>query len=393
LKLIPDEGPREAADGLKYAQNRLDQKLFRDVIGHFASGVTVITTTEEGHDVGSTASAVTSLSMEPPMLLVCLNRSSTTGQTVDRVGKFAVNILDENQTDLAFHFASHARDKFSGVDVARGVEGLPLLDKSLAQLECVVVERATGGSHTIFLAEVISAKAGRGTPLTYYRGSFGKFVEAREDAIYQELRTAVLERRLPLDAPLSVEDLAGQLGAQGGSVAQALARLSQDGLVKRNGPSIFSIATVDEDLVLRSLRSRETLTIGVLTEAIKTVSPEELVALRRAAEEAVPQCGSVDGDPAARLSMRSFHERLIALSHNVLLTDLYRRLSVSTVLDRVLVGVTWGDTQHVLSECFKRLVESIEAHDLESAIREVHEYTDILIESCVSAVRNAGGKI
>jgi flavin reductase (DIM6/NTAB) family NADH-FMN oxidoreductase RutF len=80
---------------------RLDANEFRDVIGHFASGVTIITAVHEGQRYGTTASAVSSLSLEPPMLLVCLNKTSTTGQAIGAAGRFAVNILREDQPDLA----------------------------------------------------------------------------------------------------------------------------------------------------------------------------------------------------------------------------------------------------------------------------------------------------
>src|SRR6185436_18228365 len=86
-------------------QRSLSAGEFRAVIGHFASGVTVITTVDEGVPFGTTASAVSSLSLEPPMLLICMNRSSTTGQAIHRSRSFAVNILGEHQAELAGHFA------------------------------------------------------------------------------------------------------------------------------------------------------------------------------------------------------------------------------------------------------------------------------------------------
>ena len=103
----------------------LDQTLFRDVIGRFASGVTVITTRAEGRDFGTTASAVSSLSMDPPMLLVCLNTESETQRAIHASMRFAVNILGEDQAEVAFRFAKKAGSKFVEGDIVRAPIGRP----------------------------------------------------------------------------------------------------------------------------------------------------------------------------------------------------------------------------------------------------------------------------
>jgi flavin reductase (DIM6/NTAB) family NADH-FMN oxidoreductase RutF len=156
---------------------RVDQELFRDVIGRFATGVTVITTRHDGKDFGTTASAVTSLSLEPPMLLVCLNRTSETQGAVAQEGRFAVNILSESQAEIASAFARKAPDKFAQAEVQRGPEDLPLIPGSLAQLVCAVTETAVGGTHIVYLGDVIHAAATDDTPLTYYRGRYGRFAD------------------------------------------------------------------------------------------------------------------------------------------------------------------------------------------------------------------------
>lgn len=163
------------------AENRHDARLqpltpqaFRDVIGHFASGVTVITTTLDGVRHGTTASAVSSLSLEPPMLLVCMNRSSATGQALLRSGAFAVNILGEGDDELARRFAGKGDDKFAGVAVDTGEHGQPLLLDALAQLVCRVTQQVEVGTHIVFFAEVHEATARPGEPLAYYRGKFGR---------------------------------------------------------------------------------------------------------------------------------------------------------------------------------------------------------------------------
>jgi len=156
------------------ALRRLAPDEFRDVIGHFASGVTVVTALQEGRPFGTTASAVSSLSLEPPMLLICMNKDSETGRAIAAARRFALNILGEDQADTAVRFAAKGGDKFGGVPVSAGQWGEPLLAEALATLECRVVEETTGGTHFVFIAEVDRGCARTGTPLAYWRGQFGR---------------------------------------------------------------------------------------------------------------------------------------------------------------------------------------------------------------------------
>lgn len=159
----------------------LSGREYRDVIGHFASGVTVITTEDDGERFGTTANAVTSVSDSPPTLLVCLNRDSTTGQAIDRSGFFVVNILAEEQESLAGHFATKEPNKFDEVKLRPGGAERPLLHGCLAYVECQVDERVTSATHVIYLGVVEAATAAEGRPLTYYRGRFGRLQLVESD--------------------------------------------------------------------------------------------------------------------------------------------------------------------------------------------------------------------
>lgn len=169
--------PNQAAE----QPRRLTPEEFRNVIGHFASGVTVITTTVEGRPAGTTASAITSLTLEPPMLLICMNQSSATGQAIARTGTFAINILGEGHGELAVRFARRGGDKFDGVPVSPGTTAGPLLDEAIAHLECRVAEQVVAGTHVIFIADVIDGTARPGEPLAYFRGRFGRLQLAADD--------------------------------------------------------------------------------------------------------------------------------------------------------------------------------------------------------------------
>jgi flavin reductase (DIM6/NTAB) family NADH-FMN oxidoreductase RutF len=155
-----------------------DETVFREVVGHFATGVAVVTARRGGVDHGLTASAVASLSLEPPMLLVCLNRASVTHGALTAAGAYGVNVLTDAQAEIAIRFAGQDRQtKFAGLRVHYGPLGQPLLSDALARLECRVTETVSGGTHTVFLGRVAHAEAAPGAPLTYFRGRFGRFLD------------------------------------------------------------------------------------------------------------------------------------------------------------------------------------------------------------------------
>ncbi len=153
---------------------------FRDVIGHFASGVGVVTVTHDGRPHGTTANAITSLCVDPPMLLVCMNRASATGQAMSAAGAFAVNILAEDQAPLARRFATKDPEKFTGVGLTAGPHGQPLLPGALAHVECQVEDAVSAGTHTIFIGRVASAGRRPGAPLAYFRGGFRRLASPVE---------------------------------------------------------------------------------------------------------------------------------------------------------------------------------------------------------------------
>jgi 3-hydroxy-9,10-secoandrosta-1,3,5(10)-triene-9,17-dione monooxygenase reductase component len=154
----------------------IDKALFRQVAGSFASGVTVITTGAEGKFHGMTASAFTSLSIDPTLIIVCVDRLAETYNAMHAAGRFNVNILAADQEHLSRTFASkdspHAHG-LVGIDYKLGELGLPILDGALAFLECRIREELEGGDHIIFVGEVDNAGIGEiEAPLLYFRGRY-----------------------------------------------------------------------------------------------------------------------------------------------------------------------------------------------------------------------------
>jgi flavin reductase (DIM6/NTAB) family NADH-FMN oxidoreductase RutF len=163
----------------------IEEDLFRRVMGSFASGVTVVTTQVPGElPRGFTASAVSSLSLEPRLLLVCISNVSATLTAIRAAGGFAVNIMASEQQAVAHRFAGRVEAKFQGVAWAPGPLGLPVLDGALGYAECRLTDTCPGGDHTILIGEVLTAGARDASPLLYFRGSYGGYAGAVPSILY-----------------------------------------------------------------------------------------------------------------------------------------------------------------------------------------------------------------
>jgi flavin reductase (DIM6/NTAB) family NADH-FMN oxidoreductase RutF len=146
---------------------------FRRLLGHFASGVTVVTTTDsERRPTGLTVSAFASLSLDPPLVLVCVDHKSQTYPWLIETGRFAVNILRLEQEAVSRRFASQRLDKFDGVPYRLGAGSLPVLEEALAHLECRTVATHVEGDHTILVGRVEGGQVAEGQPLLYFRGRY-----------------------------------------------------------------------------------------------------------------------------------------------------------------------------------------------------------------------------
>ena len=150
----------------------IDDARFKEAMSHFASGVTVVTTEHDGTSYGMTVASFASLSLHPPLVLVCIEKSVKTHEAIRGSGRFGVSILSKAQADVSGRFASKSDDKFSGVTVRRGNHGVPLIDGAICTLECRVHEQHSGGDHTIFVGEVLETATGDGAPLVYYRSAY-----------------------------------------------------------------------------------------------------------------------------------------------------------------------------------------------------------------------------
>jgi flavin reductase ActVB len=157
----------------------VDRRAFRQAMMRFPSGVTIVTMIDHAsRRWGFTASAFTLLSMQPPQVLVCLDRSANCYPHFRDTDRFAINILGTHHTVLARHFATKGIDKFTGLDFEPGEFRLPLLSDAVASLECQKVEVAPGGDHVILIGEPLSIRLGSGTPAVLFNQRFWELTEA-----------------------------------------------------------------------------------------------------------------------------------------------------------------------------------------------------------------------
>jgi flavin reductase (DIM6/NTAB) family NADH-FMN oxidoreductase RutF len=151
----------------------IDPASFRKALGQFASGVTVVTTRDAaGQPLGLTVSAFCSVSLHPPLVLVCIDHRSEANAGMRESGLFAVNVLAEDQEDVSRRFAAAGRTKLETFPFVEGRQGLPLVPGALAHVECRVRSFHDEGDHAVWVGEVRSLSAHPGRPLLYQAGAY-----------------------------------------------------------------------------------------------------------------------------------------------------------------------------------------------------------------------------
>ncbi len=151
---------------------------FRKALGHLAAGVSVITADIAGErKIGMTVTSFTSLSLSPPLVLVCVDHRAWIHGRLPMGHAFAVNLLAEHQEAVSKRFASSVGDQFAEIAHRAGASGAPLLDDAITALECRVTSLLPGGDHTIVVGEVEAVHVAGGQPLLHWRGKYGKIVQ------------------------------------------------------------------------------------------------------------------------------------------------------------------------------------------------------------------------
>ena len=151
----------------------VEKAEFRQALGHFAAAVTVVTANrEDGTPAGITVTAFSSLSLEPPLVLVCIDKRARLHDTFKKDSAFAVNILSEEQESVSRRFASSEPDQFREIGYTPGPLGAPLVQDAICSIECKVVDLVPEGDHTIVVGEVEDTRIREGKPLVYFRSGY-----------------------------------------------------------------------------------------------------------------------------------------------------------------------------------------------------------------------------
>ena len=172
-----------AAPAAQLTPQAFSGRDFRSALGAFATGVTVVTTSGEDHYYGMTANAFSSLSLDPPMILVCVKSGGEGHELIEQNGVFAVNVLSSSQEPISNYFASRERprglDAFKEIAHQIGSTGCPIIDGSLAHLDCRLDRSFEAGDHVIFVGEVLSLGVLEGSqPLLFHGGGYRLLADA-----------------------------------------------------------------------------------------------------------------------------------------------------------------------------------------------------------------------
>jgi flavin reductase (DIM6/NTAB) family NADH-FMN oxidoreductase RutF len=171
---------RQRAPGHSPRSSLVEATKFRAVVGHSPTGVSVVTTRDRhGGNHGITVSSYASLSLEPPLVLACIDRRSRIHQVLTAATSFAISILSADQEPVAHRFASRTDDRFAGIATSPGKLGNMLIAEAVAYLECVLVDAYGGGDHSIIVGAVVSAEAREGLPLLHFCGGYTEPVGRR----------------------------------------------------------------------------------------------------------------------------------------------------------------------------------------------------------------------
>ena len=167
-----------SGQGLGLPGAAIDPKRFRSLMGTFATGVAVVATKWNGELFGATINSLTSVSLQPCILLFCTSEGSTTGSAIRQRGLFSVNVLGAHQSELSARFTGQLKNRFDDLAVAFTPDGVPLLQDAAARLYCTMAAVYKAGDHDIILGEVLSGEEIACSPLVFHKGTYGTFQRA-----------------------------------------------------------------------------------------------------------------------------------------------------------------------------------------------------------------------
>ncbi len=153
-----------------------DSATMRTVMGHFGTGVTIVTAMLDGEPIGMACNSFTSLSLDPPLVLFCAANASSTWPKIQAAKHYCVNVLADTGEQLCRTFAGPSADRFAGVGYSKAVTGAPVIDDALAYIDCEIEHEYEGGDHVIVVGRVVELGYRDGSPLMFFRGGYGRYL-------------------------------------------------------------------------------------------------------------------------------------------------------------------------------------------------------------------------
>jgi DNA-binding GntR family transcriptional regulator len=264
---------------------------------------------------------------------------------------FTVNILADEQEDLAIGFASGDPDRrFDGVEVERGTSRLPWLRGALTHLDCTLSQEIEHATHTVLIGAVVAAETREGSPLAYTHGQFGRFQPIADDAAYQRVSRFVYAGGFTPGVPLVARELAQTFALSPAGAVRVLKRMVRDGFATRTATGDY-VAAATTTASRSSYDASLILHLGVLDSTIGRVNQEQLAEWRRIHNRAAglyrgSQAPDLDGYLGAALQ---FHEYFIGLAGNPLLVEIYRRLRTADFVSGWMPAA-WDEIDRGLAE-------------------------------------------
>jgi 4-nitrophenol 2-monooxygenase / 4-nitrocatechol 4-monooxygenase, reductase component len=274
----------------------------------------------------------------------------------------------------------------------QGMHGVPVLGGTLAHLECQVSETVTGGTHTVFLARVAVATGHNDAPLTYFRGRFGRLESAGEETAYQAVRSWVLARTVPLNQPLPLETVAGDLDLEPVLVASALVKLTGEHLVSRTSDGRYVATPLTAELADELFRARCVIELGVADTSVGTMSDDEVSVLENYAGRLAEIVRQESASLADFLdASHGYHRYFVGLGGSQQLIDMYVRLGISALWRRAVADHDWR-TEFDISY-HAELTEACRSGDVDAARRLIVEHTNQVKGLVRDIIDRAGGSL
>lgn len=368
----------------------VDPTQFHRVAGHLGAGVIVLTANLGDSTVGGVARSVAILSVDPPMMLACVEEDAPVAEAAARSGRYVVNVLADGLRQVGHAFTLAPGDRSSRASLRTSELGSPLIRHAVAHIECDVTEHLSGRTHSVFLARVMAATAdpSGGSSEVFGGGAFD-----RNDDVYRAALSRVLGRVYVPDQVIAVDDLATQLAVGAGSAFYALTRLATDGLVHRDPDRGYVVAPLDGPASDDLLDARLAIELGVIDSVVSRVSDAELAGLRlRFDQMAAILVHNRFADVDAYLDAdRSLHGYIVSLSGSPTLDAAYARLSIQSSMTRSfgltpLTSERFIGVQRVLTEAFER-------RDTEAARAAAITYCELAKKRVRAILSHTGGQI